>query len=1518
MIFLDSPRILGVIGMTERASGECLLYILTFFILIAPVLQTVEGTDGDTSVQGRPFTGFPAEVRSTLSSPDEWPMYMGDSNHTGFSPSPVPMDNSTLWSKTITGLKETDSPIVYGGLVFIGSGDGFLRGFDPDTGAVIWDHYLGGFHLSAAPTAHEGVLYTGGDNGYVYAVDIESGSTLWGTNLLAETILSSPVVGGDKLFIGTSSLENSSFFAIYRSNGTICWNLSMGFELNGYGFQGTPVFWNDRVYIGDGWGTVYCLDAEGFRDGENDGQQAEQYTGPNGSDIIWKKEDPGGVYIGSPMLADGKLFIGNNNGLFQCLDAGTGNVIWNSTVGSGPIPRITSCPSYRDGIVYVTTKRSWGPYGSLEGGAVIAMDADSGSAIWRFNLTVPLSASSPVLGEGVLLFGGRDRQVHCLSTTTENIADEKREIWSVHVGAPLKSTFAVAMGRVFVSVQNDFTNGRLMAFGTPDLSITSVSISDPAPFDGESVLITAEVKNNGTVDARYDIEFIISTLNFAIQKEIGMVTDLYVPRGESRAVEIGWSSETGFPLIVARLKDIVPEEKDPLDNLASIEVYVRPLLQDYWTEEGGGPSRAGHAGSDLQSNRTFWELDLAGAFEDTIGSIWETSVPLSTGTTSATGGIVYLVGPAGNLLAVNTTAEENGHPGVLWSYDNASVAFKGRPALYIEDTQSWSFPNKVFTLGDDNSLWAFDWIGMWDGKNEGEYQAEERTGLLDGDVLWRAQLTDSPVQNVIISGGNAIVHTSDGWVSAYEDDTGALSWRVPVGELVPMASTLRTLYLLDDGAIKVVSSQNGSIMRSYAASDIISGDLYHVAVIDDMLILSGMGGAAALDLTPDDNGDGVVDGEDSDDGLKDNSSVRDIIWEVDVPSGMICPPTICEETGVISILTSSSLYIHGLHNGSRVSNLTFRGTPLFRPVSAGSSYYLFSAYSPFLLTAYIHDEVVGYMKIWELELVSEPMGPPSIGGAHMYVTLKRGDLLSIGDVNNAPTPRITNPVESDMFFPEEEIMLDASQSTDMDGDRLSYVWTLLGSSEILYEGDDPQVPITLSGVGKKTLVLRVYDEMRSYGESRVNVTVLKRVTSPDFEDPRYGIYTHLSYGITDPNGQHAVNISVPDKGPKHEGAVFICHLEFTPLPKSAGYRFEWANVTIDFADKPYPEGVDLEGDRIRVFHYDGSEWIAAPESGVLSEEKMAFGNFTLLKTGYYALGILDDLPPELQHRPDDHVEGERTTYVFTVQYRDADGDVPVSVSLHIEGSIHSMTPAGVLDPLLFNRFTTTSLQFSPGTYTYHFEASDGNFMVYSEEYTLVVENSAPNVVLKGPTTNVKVDEEVLFDATESSDPDGDPLEFIWDFDDRDGLQRDMVGSKVVHRFTNHGSYRVTLRVTDGKVTVNRTMLVTVERSDSEGKSPLEEAGIVIAAALVLMILIGIVAFFAFNRSFSAGAAEPVSRESEEWVCPECGAAIPKGVDECMDCGYVYDPIDFEKDELEEGDILKEEELEEIDEAIDEM
>jgi len=74
-------------------------------------------------------------------------------------------------------------------------------------------------------------------------------------------------------------------------------------------------------------------------------------------------------------------------------------------------------------------------------------------------------------------------------------------------------------------------------------------------------------------------------------------------------------------------------------------------------------------------------------------------------------------------------------------------------------------------------------------------------------------------------------------------------------------------------------------------------------------------------------------------------------------------------------------------------------------------------------------------------------------------------------------------------------------------------------------------------------------------------------------------------------------------------------------------------------------------------------------------------------------------------------------------------------------------------------------------------------------------NSCPSANPGGPYAGL-AGVPVEFDGSASSDPDGDPLTYAWDFDATNGIGTDAVGAVADHIFTSAGTFTVTLTVRD--------------------------------------------------------------------------------------------------------------------------
>ncbi|MCB9798791.1 lamin tail domain-containing protein [Candidatus Nomurabacteria bacterium] len=174
------------------------------------------------------------------------------------------------------------------------------------------------------------------------------------------------------------------------------------------------------------------------------------------------------------------------------------------------------------------------------------------------------------------------------------------------------------------------------------------------------------------------------------------------------------------------------------------------------------------------------------------------------------------------------------------------------------------------------------------------------------------------------------------------------------------------------------------------------------------------------------------------------------------------------------------------------------------------------------------------------------------------------------------------------------------------------------------------------------------------------------------------------------------------------------------------------------------------------------------------------------------------------------------------------GNVDVSISNN--NAIVLQNSTGVIDVVGFGSASTfessvvsnpskgKSLERNPGGLLGHGTDTDNNYEDFfvaerspknaHSDRIKRSENAKPSVVLAVSQTQVDVGEEVIFDVSQSSDPEGDSLIFSFDF--ADGEFVSTTTDQLVHSYSIPGEYLVEVRVQDSYENISeQTVLITV-------------------------------------------------------------------------------------------------------------
>ena len=127
-----------------------------------------------------------------------------------------------------------------------------------------------------------------------------------------------------------------------------------------------------------------------------------------------------------PIYVAGRLYAVNNNGTAFALDADTGKVLWERSIG-----RLNaSSPAYYRHRLYIV---------NLVPGHIVKLDAKTGKVIWKRSLP-GRAESSPVVIDRTVYFGCEDGELFALSTISGNVR------WATTLGGPVKSAPAYYRG----------------------------------------------------------------------------------------------------------------------------------------------------------------------------------------------------------------------------------------------------------------------------------------------------------------------------------------------------------------------------------------------------------------------------------------------------------------------------------------------------------------------------------------------------------------------------------------------------------------------------------------------------------------------------------------------------------------------------------------------------------------------------------------------------------------------------------------------------------------------------------------------------------------------------------------------------------------------------------------------------------------------------------------------------------------------------------------------------------------
>ncbi len=202
-----------------------------------------------------------------------------------------------IWKKNF-GNEITASPALDNEILFFGTSEGTVYAIRAGDGSVVWSKILDNCGTLSSPTVGGGRIYVGCSNGLMCSLDETTGDELW-TFKAGGRIESSPSYAGGIVCFGS---YDSSIYTLYSENGALKWSYATDGQI-----KSSPAISNDGIIATSQDGYIYVLNAES-------------------GEVIWKHQI-GATGNSSPAIAYEKIFIGTSDGELYCFGS------WGSLPG---------------------------------------------------------------------------------------------------------------------------------------------------------------------------------------------------------------------------------------------------------------------------------------------------------------------------------------------------------------------------------------------------------------------------------------------------------------------------------------------------------------------------------------------------------------------------------------------------------------------------------------------------------------------------------------------------------------------------------------------------------------------------------------------------------------------------------------------------------------------------------------------------------------------------------------------------------------------------------------------------------------------------------------------------------------------------------------------------------------------------------------------------------------------------------------------------------------------------------
>jgi outer membrane protein assembly factor BamB len=272
-------------------------------------------------------------------------------------------------------------------------------GNSPEPGNIRKPYIPANGHYESLLTAH-GITYFGSDNGNVYALQSSSGKVLWHYNT-GNLIYVFAMMNSNIYAVGGANQD--MVYALNAQTGALQWKFQVDSPVFGNVASNGSIYINTNGQSGHG-GYVYAINAA-------NGRLRWHYTGPidmptplilaegivyittsnmhpaastylmalraSDGQVLWRFKL--GEPAGTPVMANGTVYINLSSGAIDALQANSGHILWSYSGSANDIYQLTIAGNFL--------------YANDGKGAVFSLQLNNGKLIWQRTISVAFGDS---------------------------------------------------------------------------------------------------------------------------------------------------------------------------------------------------------------------------------------------------------------------------------------------------------------------------------------------------------------------------------------------------------------------------------------------------------------------------------------------------------------------------------------------------------------------------------------------------------------------------------------------------------------------------------------------------------------------------------------------------------------------------------------------------------------------------------------------------------------------------------------------------------------------------------------------------------------------------------------------------------------------------------------------------------------------------------------------------------------------------------------------------------------------